>query len=215
MTDTSRKLSHVDVVETETVYNGYFRIDRYTFEHESFAGGTVGPFQREVFERGHAVAVLPYDPVSDTVVLVEQFRVGAFVARADSHIADDAGAWLVEVVAGIIEPDETPEEVAIRECKEEAGLDVLAIERLTTYLVSPGGTTECVHLYVARVDATGAGGVHGLAAEHEDIRVHAVPAATAFAWAEDGRLHNATFLLAMQWLKLNRDALRARWLAKA
>jgi ADP-ribose pyrophosphatase len=209
--DTPRKPSAVDVLKRETVYDGYFRIDRYTFRHESFSGGTVGPFSREVFERGHAVAVLPYDPVTDTVVLIEQFRVGAFVARADANLDSDADAWLMEVVAGIIDPGETPEQVGVRECKEEAGLDVLEIEKVMTYLASPGGTTESVHLYVARVDASNAGGVHGLDAEHEDIRVHAVAAEQAFAWAEDGRLHNATFVLAMQWLKLNRAALRERW----
>lgn len=203
----------VDVREKTTVYQGYFRIDRYTVCHAKFDGGILGPFQREVFERGHAAAVLPYDPHSDSIVLIEQFRIGAYAARQAPNISADVSPWLMEVVAGIIEPGETPETVARRETKEESGLLVHNIEEISTYLVSPGGTTETTHLFVGQVDANQAHGMHGLESEYEDIRVHVLSADAAIALAESDRLHNAAFLIAMLWFKANRHDLQKRWLS--
>src|SRR5215468_4708489 len=173
----------IELLERSEQYRGYFRIVRYRFRHELFGGGWSGEVRREVFERGHAVGVLPYDPAADSLVLIEQFRIGAYVAGMDP--------WLTEVVAGIIEDDEAPEEVARREAREEAGLEIQALIPMCRYVVSPGGTSESVRLYCGRVDSRGAGGVHGLAEEHEDIRVLVLPYAEAMAWLEDGRISNA------------------------
>ena len=124
----------VDIREKRTVYQGHFRIDRYRLRHRLHEGGWSAEMSREVFERGHAAAVLPYDPIRDEVVLIEQFRVGAYAAGKSP--------WLVEIVAGIIDPGETPEEVVRREAREEAGLEVGALERIADYLSSPGGASE-------------------------------------------------------------------------
>jgi len=213
MDHTQTKPKAVNVQNLETVYQGYFRIDRYTLCHDRFNGGTIGPFQREVFERGHAAAVLPYDPITDSIVMIEQFRIGAYAARKSPHVSDDMSPWLFEVVAGIIEDGEAPEIVAKRETAEESGLHVKQLEKISAYMVSPGGTTETTHLFIGQVDSSEAGGLHGLANEFEDIRVHVVSADDAIALAESDSLQNAAFLVAMLWFKSNREALRKKWLA--
>lgn len=194
-----------EIFEQETVYRGYFRVDRYRLRHTLFEGGWSEPVQREVFERGHAAAVLPYDPVHDTVLLVEQFRIGALAAGAAG------GPWLLELIAGIIEPGEDPADVVRREALEEAGCTLLEVEPVCDYLVSPGGTSEQTGLFWARADLADAGGIHGLDEEHEDIRVHVVDAREAIAMADDGRVANAAGVIGLFWLARHREALRRRF----
>jgi ADP-ribose pyrophosphatase len=203
MTSSSFSRADIEIIEQKTVYKGYFRIDRYRLRHKLFAGGWSGEVMREIFERGHAAAVLPYDPVRDTVALVEQFRIGALSAGRDP--------WMIEVVAGIIDAGEAAEDVARREAVEEAGVTLTALEKAHTVLASPGGTSETCVIYCGRADLSKAGGVHGLAEENEDIRVLVVPAAEAFAMLAAGRVENATGVIALQWLALNRDRLRRVW----
>jgi len=192
-------------VETKDIaFKGYFQIDRYVLRHAQFAGGMGEPLTRELLERGHAVAVLPYDPVRDAVVLLEQFRVGALGAGM--------GPWMLEIVAGIIDEGESDEDVATRETHEESGCTLIALERVQTWLASPGCTSETVTLFVGRVDASTAGGLHGLKHEGEDIRTLVMPADALFSLMRAGQLDNATILIAAQWLALNRADLRARWL---
>ena len=188
------------ILRHDVAYQGYFRIERFQLEHDKYAGGATGPFMRELFERGSAVAVLPYDPLRDEVVLIEQFRVGA--------VREMERPWVREIVAGIIEPGEQEHQVAERETMEEAGCDILELEPIYRYFVSPGGTTEQCSLYYARVDTTSAGGVHGLADEFEDIRVEVVDYHQAIDWLDSGQINSATPIIALQWLKLNRQRLR-------
>ncbi|GAB6053913.1 ADP-ribose diphosphatase [Magnetospira thiophila] len=214
MTDKKFHNSDVELEQSETLYDGYFRLERHTLRHKRFGGGWTDTFQREIFERGHAVAVLPYDPKRDEVMLIEQFRIGAHAAfRQLDWFGDAPSPWLIEVVAGIVEPGETPEEVATREIVEEIGLQALDLRKIRTYLATPGGSSESLILYVARVDSAGAGGIHGLEHEHEDIRAYGVPATEAIAMVDDGRIINATAMLALEWLRHNRDSLRAEWLS--
>jgi len=193
----------VELLGKSQRYSGFFRINGYRLRHRLFAGGWSGVIEREVFERGHAVGVLPYDPVADSIVLIEQFRIGALIAGMSP--------WLIEVVAGIIEEGEAPEEVARRETLEEAGLEIQALMPMCRYLVSPGGSSESVLLYCGRVDSRGAGGIHGLAEEHEDIRVDRVAYEEAMHLLEEGRVTNSVSLIALQWLALHRDRVRAAW----
>lgn len=195
----------VEIVARDTCYQGYFRIDRYRFRHRLHDGGWSGEITRELFERGHAVAVLPYDPRADSVVLIEQFRIGAYAARLP--------CWQTEIVAGIIDPGESPEDVARREASEEAGCAILDLVPVHRYLVSPGGASESVVLFCGRVDSRGLGGVHGLDDEDEDIRVEVVPWAQARARLDEGDIGNAVTIIALQWLALHRDEMRRRWLA--
>jgi ADP-ribose pyrophosphatase len=150
--------------------------------------------------------VLPYDPVRDEIVLIEQFRIGAG--------NDPAGPWLIEIIAGLQEQDESEEEVIHREAQEEAGCEISNLIPVHHYYSSPGSSNEQIHIYFARTDTTELGGVHGIDDEGEDIRVHIVNSEQAFKWLDQGRIDSALPIIALQWFKLNRDAIRKQWLAK-
>ncbi|MCP3689257.1 MAG: NUDIX domain-containing protein, partial [Gammaproteobacteria bacterium] len=130
----------------QILFEKYFRLDEYSLSHELYGGGHSPVFTREIFERGSAVAILPYDPERRTVVLIEQFRVGAI---------EEKSPWLIECIAGIIEPGETEQEVARRESMEEAGCEIKQLHHITRYYVSPGGTTEQCTLYCGITDSAG------------------------------------------------------------
>ncbi len=193
----------VDIIAREAGYDGYFRIDRYRLKHRLFAGGWGQELQRELFERGHVVAVLPYDPVRDEIVLIEQFRIGAYSAGM--------GPWISEIVAGVIDAGQEPDDVARRETHEETGLEIEDLIPVCRYLSSPGASTETVRLYCARVDATAAAGIHGHADEGEDIRVYTLPFAEMRARLAAAEYDNALTIIGLQWLVLNREDLRRRW----
>lgn len=193
----------VQIEDVTPVFQGYFRVDRYRLRHRRYDGTWTGPITREVFERGHAAGVLPYDPRRDEVVLIEQFRIGPY-ARGDAP-------WQVEIVAGIIGAGETAPEVARREAVEEAGCTITDLEPVAAYYMSPGAVSEHMTLFCGRTDTRGVGGVHGLAEEDEDIRVTVLPFAAALARARDGSIANSPALIALLWLALERDRLRARW----
>lgn len=192
-----------EIVERSTGYAGFFRLMQYRLRHRLFNGSWSRVLTRELFERGHAAAVLPYDPVSDRVILIEQFRIGALEARQ--------GPWLLEIVAGIIEPGESPEEVIRREAVEETGCPVQDVIPICEYHVSPGGTSERISLFCGKVDAANAGGIHGVAGEGEDIRVVPMSADDAIARMQDGTIVSAAPIIALQWLMMNRESLRRRW----
>lgn len=198
----------VEILSSRRAWDGHFKLDVHRLRHRLHAGGWGPEIEREVLERGHAVGVLPYDPQRDRVVLIEQFRPGALTAPDP-----DMPLWLLEVVAGIIDPGETLEAVARRETEEESGLQVSALAPICRYYVSPGCTSETLMLYCGRVDAGAAGGIYGLADEHEDIRVVVLDAPAAFAALANGTICNSAAIIALQWLALNRPALRARWAA--
>ncbi len=198
--------SEIDIIERTNAFQGYFRVDRYVLRHQTFAGGWTTPMTREVFERGHAAAVLLYDPDRGEFVMCEQFRVGAMAGGIDP--------WQLEMVAGIIDPGETPEGVARREAVEEAGVSVTELWPIAHYGVSPGGTSETVHLYLGRVSSVGAGGVFGLANEHEDIRAQVHSEQSLRAILDSGKISNAATLIATQWFFLHRDKVHAAWTKK-
>ena len=193
----------VEILNTDTVYRGFFQMLKYRLRHRLFAGGWSEPLSRELFERGHAVVVLPYDPQCDQIVVLEQFRIGA--------LQEKNGPWLLEFVAGMVEKGESIEQVAMREAEEEAGLQLLDMEKIAHCLVSPGGTSEALDIFCARVDCSQVGGVHGLDSEHEDIRVSVLDWSEAEVLFEQGRFNSAGPLIAIQWLIMNRQRLRSEW----
>lgn len=193
----------IDIIEREACFRGFYRLDRVRLRHRQFAGGMGPELSRELFVRHDAVCVLPYDPQRDEVVLIEQFRVGA--------MDKSANPWLLELVAGLIDKDEEPEEVARRETIEEADLTLTSLWPITQYFPSPGGSDERVHLFLGRCNSEGAGGVHGLVDEGEDIRVHVWPLEDALTAVKDGRIDNAASIIALQWLALNHDEVRGMW----
>jgi len=201
------KQGKVEIVSRSIAYDGFFKLEKYRLRHQLFKGGMSDEMSRELFERGHAVAVLPYDPLRDELVLLEQFRIGA--------LADSRGPWLTEIVAGMIEHGETPEQVAKREAIEEAGCELLELLPILDYYVSPGGTSETIQLYCGLVDTSKVQeGIYGLDEEHEDIRVVKVNFEQAVAQLEQGQINSAAPIIAIQWLMMNRDTLRSQWLGE-
>ena len=205
----------VSLIHKESGYKGFFSINQYAVQHRQFKGGQSKVLMRECFERGHAVGVLAYDPWRDTIVFLEQFRIGAYVnIMSGNAAAEHNSPWLLEIIAGIVEAGETYEEVAYREAFEEAGCSILAMEAIGDFYSSPGGCSETIQLYCACVNSDGIGGIHGLEEEGEDIQVMVVPYNEAVQWLKQGRLNNASTLVSMQWLMLNRDKLIEQWLAR-
>ena len=194
----------VELIGRERRYDGYFALDRYHVRHRRYDGGWSAPIYREVFISADAVAVLPYDPIRDEVVMIEQFRAGPY---AHSEGQRPLSSWLVEPIAGRIETNEAPEEVARREALEEAGCLLNRLVPIGAFFQSPGCISEKIHYFCALTDSSRIGGVHGCADEDEDIRVIVLGRKTALAGVQEGRIGNITLAFALLWLELNRDRL--------
>jgi ADP-ribose pyrophosphatase len=192
-----------EILESVTAYQGYFSLKKLTVRHRLFAGGWSEPLLREVFERGDAVGVLPYDPVSDSLVLVEQFRPGA--------IREQDSPWMLELIAGIVEKGESDEALVHREAREEADCELTELLPIASFYPSAGACTEQIRLFCGRVSRAGVGEVHGLEGEGEDILVHSVSRLDALQMLADNRINNGHTLIALQWLKIHGDALQERW----
>jgi ADP-ribose pyrophosphatase len=198
----------VEVRSEQRGWNGRFPLDVVRFRHRRFDGEWSGLKKWEVWRRGRAAAVLPYDPVADVVVLIEQFRLPALAAGLDPV--------LVELPAGLCDDGEAPETTARRETVEEMGLEVGALQRIGGFLLTPGGSDELCELYVGRVqappaDADGIAGHAGMASEHEDIRVRVWPAAKAIEAALAGQFPNSVAAIGLLWLAARHAALREEW----
>lgn len=196
------------IVSQTRAWSGRFAVDLIGFRHRRFDGTMSEPRTWELWRRGRAVALLPYDPITDCVVLIEQFRLPALAAGIDPV--------LVELPAGLIEDGEAAEPAMHRELQEETRLQADRLQRIGAYLLSPGGCDELLDLYVGRVQApaTGPDGIFGHAgAEHEgeDIRARVWPADAAIALALNGQTPNSVTAISLLWLAAKRDALRKQW----
>lgn len=195
----------VTVHEKKRVYKGHFAVDNYIVSYKKFTGGETRKLVREIFERdAEAVAIVPYDPVTDEVVLIEQFRPGA--------LNDPISPWLIEIVAGMIDPGETREEAACRELYEEAKLKITKadLELVSSLYPSPGGTSEVVSIYIARINSEHLATNGGLAVEDEDIRIFKVKAQEAFNLCKTGRICNCAAMVGLMYLELNYDKIRQK-----
>ena len=188
------------IIEEKTNYQGFFSLKSFTLKHTLYKGGWSQPITRELFHRGNCVAVLLYDPIRDEVVIIEQFRIGAMQMPEQ--------AWLLEIVAGYIEPGETAEDVAFRESIEEAGCEIQQLIKINDFFTSPGGTSELLSLFYGQVDTTHIGGLHGLDDENEDIWVTTMKFEDVYQRLLEGKILSATPIIAIQWLFINRDRLR-------
>jgi ADP-ribose pyrophosphatase len=193
----------VALLDRQTAFRGYFGIHRLRLRYPLYAGGMSREVVRELLERGRVAAVLLVDPDRDAVVLIEQFRPGPYAAGDEP--------WLIEVVAGVIEGGEDAQAMARREAREEADREITHLLPIMRFFTSPGVSTESVTLFCGRVDSTGAGGVHGLEEEGEDIRVMVLSITDALALLDEGRIVNAKTIIALQWLALNYDSVKTRW----
>lgn len=189
------------IIKKETVYKGHFELQKITFRHKLFSGEMSGDVVRELLIKGEAAALIAYDPKLDNVVLVEQVRIGAYEATQKKS------PWLLELVAGMVDKgNEEPAEVAIREAKEEAGLDMSDVQHALSVWDSPGGQLERLHLFLGLIDSSKvkSGEVHGLLEEeNEDILVHVVSREQAYQWVEEGKIDNVIAVIGLQWLQLN------------
>ncbi|MEW6982377.1 NUDIX domain-containing protein [Colwelliaceae bacterium 6471] len=199
---------NVEVLDIKTKYQGFFKLDEYHLSHQLFSGEQSTVLTREIFERGDAVVLVLYDPALDNVILLEQFRPGA--------IRNESTPWMLEFVAGMFDDNESPIDVAVREAKEEADLDVTAddIVPVMNYFSSPGGMSECIHMFAARVDSRNIAGVHGLEEEGEDILLHVMSREQANTLLTQGKIANAATIIGLQWLTLNYAKLQETWLNK-
>lgn len=187
----------VKIIENAPLRDGFLSVYKVTLQHRLFAGGWSPVFEREVMDRGHAVVVVPYDPSKDTLVVLEQFRIGA--------VGAEQSPWLLEFVAGMYDSvNESAEQVAHRELAEEAGLTTTQLHYALTYLSTPGGCTERITIFIALVDSDTAATHGGLASEHEDIRVHVLPFADVVQLLDDGKINNAATVIGLQWLQLHK-----------
>jgi ADP-ribose pyrophosphatase len=194
----------IEVLGREWLAQGFMKLAKYTVRHERFDGSMIGPFTREIVLRTTAVGVLPYDPIADKILLIEQFRLAAHLAGLP--------AWQREVIAGLADKDETTEELARREAIEEANCKVTDLVEMTRFLLSPGMSNEVLILYCGRMDSSQmAAGVHGLATEHEDIRSTLFDAEEIPALIEHGTTGNGPLTLALYWMQANRERLRKLW----
>ncbi|MBF9029739.1 NUDIX domain-containing protein [Rhodobacterales bacterium HKCCE3408] len=193
----------VKIVEDHFDFTGFFALQTLQLRHPRIDGGPEMEIRRTVFRAGEAATVLPYDPVRDRVLFVEQFRVAPFVQT-------DPDPWLLEPVAGIVDAGETPESTARREAEEEAGVVIGALHFIARYYPSPGATAQILHSYIGLTDLPDdLEGTGGLDHEGEDIAVHVVSFDRAMEMLSTGELANAPAILSLQWLAANRAGLRA------
>jgi ADP-ribose pyrophosphatase len=190
------------IIKQTRMFDGHFKVDELLLEHDAYRGGALRNVRREIVSRQNAVAVVPYDPLRDTVVLTEQFRVGAIYS---------SNPWLLEIVAGLIEEGEAVEEVARRETLEEIGCEIHRIKPVATFFTSPGGVTEHMTLFVGEVDSAQVTRFAGMCEEHEDIQVVVTSVKQIAHMLDEGEILSATPLIGLQWLLLHQDALRREW----
>lgn len=194
----------IDLIDKAIVYPGFFRLEKYWLKHSLYAGGLSPKISRECLIRNDCVAVLLYDPITDEIVMIEQFRIGAMVHGKN--------AWLVEIVAGGIEQGEDAISVAHREAFEEAGCVIQELFEIASFYTSPGCSAEWLTLFCGKVDSRQVAGVHGLKEEHEDILVHTIPLERAYQMLVNGEIMSAIPIIALQWLMLNKEQVKKRWI---
>lgn len=206
----ARRLGHgfgtsdVELLEVKRPWTGYFALEEHVLRHRLFDGGWSEPVKRATFVTGDAATVLPYDPQSDTVLLIEQFRPAMFVRG-------DPNPWGIEAVAGRLDQETDPETCARREAREEAGLTLGRVEMIADYYTSPGFAAERVVSFIAEADLSDEGGLHGNPGEHEDIRAFTLGLDEALAGIASAEIDDAPAILSLFWLQQNRARLRREW----
>jgi ADP-ribose pyrophosphatase len=196
------------IEEDRTVWEGRFPLQVVRFRHRRFDGDESGDRTWELWRRGRAAALVPYDPVADKVILIEQFRLPVLAAGLDPI--------MVEIPAGLCNPDETEDATIRRELREEIGLDADRVEKIGQFVLTPGGCDERITIFAGRVtapatDPDGIVGLTGLAAEHEDIRVRVHDAREVIEQAAAGAYPNSVCTIGLLWLGLKREELRRTW----
>ena len=186
-------MKRVDVISTRRLLDDFFKVDEVTVRHERLDGSMSPVLKRLNFERGDGVAALLYKPADQVLVLVRQFRLPSYMAGE---------GWLLEIVAGMLERAQDATAVMRREVAEETGYEVDNLIPIGSFFLSPGGSSERIHLYFAEVtDQSRSHSGGGRADEDEDIEVVEIPLAACWQMVEDGAISDAKTLIALMWFK--------------
>lgn len=199
--------NRIEIIRKKNLYKKFFCADEYVFRIPKYNGEMSREFTREVLDRGTAAGILLYDPKLDKIVIVEQFRCGAYL--------NGDYPWIMECVAGINDrKGEDLKDVVIREAFEEAGAKIADkndIVEMLTYYTSPGGTTETITLYCAKVDSTTLPEFAGLDCECEDIKIKAIDYDQCVQYLNENKFNNGLMIISMQWLMIHKTELLKKW----
>lgn len=184
----------LNIDSREPLYQGFIQLERVQLRHRLFNQNNYSPLiQRELIKRKQAAGVLIYDDQQQKFALIEQFRIGAM---------DDAESpWQLEIIAGVLDGDESPETCIQRESIEESGCEIELLEHLFTFYPSAGACNEIFHLYSAQANLPNEGGVFGMPEEGENIKLHIIEYHLLDDLLQNKRLRNAPIIMALQWLK--------------
>lgn len=189
----SYSASDVTIESREFLFRGFIQVEKVSFRHRLFNQPDYSPvIQRELIHRPEAAGVLLYNDQQQRFALIEQFRVGA--------LNDSESAWQLEVIAGVLDGDEAPEDCIRRESLEESGCEVQQLQHLFSFYPSAGACSEFFHLYAAEVELPKMGGIFGMPDEGENIQLHLFDYSELDTLLKNGRLRNAPVIMALQWL---------------
>ena len=182
------------IINKKNLYSGFFSLNKYEFIHQKHNGEWTNTVDREIFSGAHVSTLLPYDPIKKEIVLIQQFRAGV-LSRFDKD-------YLYEIVAGIIDEGEQPEETAKRECLEETGCEVKKILPIQSYFPSPGSSESYYHIYLGEINTFKGERIRGLKNENEDILVKSFKIEDVRKMLKEKKINNGLTLVALQWFFL-------------
>ena len=182
------------IINKKNLYSGFFSLNKYEFIHQKHDGNWTGKVEREIFGGAHVATLLPFDPIKKEIILIQQFRAGV-LSRYDEE-------YLYEIVAGIIDNNEKPEDTAKRECLEETGCKVKKILPIQNYFPAPGSSESYYHLFLGEIDSFEGERIRGLEKENENILVKAFKIEQVRKLLKDKKILNGLTLIALQWFFL-------------
>ncbi len=183
------------IINKKNIHKGFWEINELSFIHQKHDGKWSNEIKREIFSGAQVATLLPYDPIKKEIVLIQQFRAGVISKYPDSY--------LYEIVAGIIDKNESPEETALRECMEETGCEVNKIFPIQSYFPAPGSSESFYHMYLGEIKSFDGSRIKGLESENEDILVSSFKIEVVRKMLENKIIINGLTLIALQWFFLN------------
>ena len=183
------------IINKKNLYSGFFSLNKYEFIHEKHNGDWTNTVEREIFSGAHVATLIPYDPIKKEIILIQQFRAG-IISRYDKD-------YLYEIVAGIIDDNESPQKTAKRECFEETGCVVKKIIPIQEYFPAPGSSESYYHLFLGEIDTFEGEKFKGLESENEDILVKSFKIDEIRKMLRDKKIKNGLTLIALQWFFLD------------
>jgi len=187
--------SNFNVFKKKNLFDGFFKMNEISLKYKKYDGSWSNEIKRELFGGAQVSAVLPFDPIKKKIVLIRQFRPGT--------ISKNTNNYLNEIVAGIIDPGESPEIAAKRECLEETGYKIKKLTPIQGYFPAPGSSESFYHLFLGEVDSKNGKKIMGLDNENEDILVESFKVNQVKKMMQEGKFINGLTLIAIQWFFLN------------